>query len=83
MKKCSTRERIKRKELIQETEARRGPRLINKHKNKQIIMNVRNESGEITSDREEILLKKNMRRFLQITLYQNSAHTGKYNEIKS
>ena len=32
-----------------------GPRQINKHRNKQMIMSMRKESGEITSDREEIL----------------------------
>ena len=46
----------KRKELIQETlEARKGPRQISKHRNKQMVMSMRKESGEITSDREEIL----------------------------
>ena len=45
-----------------------------------MIMNIRKESGEITADREEIL--KNMHKFLQVTLYPNSAHTRKYNEIK-
>ena len=40
-----------RKELIQETlEARKGPRQIDKHRNKQIIMSMRKKSGEITSD---------------------------------
>ena len=35
-----------KKELIQETlEARKGPRQINKHRNKQIIMSMRKESG--------------------------------------
>ena len=32
-----------------------GPRQINKHRNKQLIMSMRKESGEITTDREEIL----------------------------
>ena len=36
-------------------EARKNPRQIDKHINKQIIMSMRKESGEITSDREEIL----------------------------
>ena len=55
-KKRRTRARRKRKELILETlEARKGPRQINKHRNKQMIMSMRKESGEITSDREEIL----------------------------
>ena len=44
-------------------------------------MNMRKGSGEITSDREEI--QKNVCRFLQVTIYPNSAHTGRYNEIKS
>ena len=64
-KKRRTRARRKRRELIQETlDARKGPRQINKHTNKQIIMSMRKESGEITSDRNS----KNMRRFLQVTL---------------
>ena len=55
-KKRRTRAWKKRNELIQEAlEARNGPRQINKHRNKQMIMSVRKESGEITSDREEIL----------------------------
>ena len=55
-KKHRTRARRKRKELILETlETRKGPRQINKHKNKQTIMSIRKESGEITSDRAEIL----------------------------
>ena len=55
-KKCTTRARRKRKELTLETlEARKGPRQINKHRNKQMIMSMGKESGEITSDREEIL----------------------------
>ena len=55
-KKRRTRARRKRKELILETlEARKGPRQINKHRNKQMIMSMRKESGEITTDREEIL----------------------------
>ena len=79
-KKHRTRAR-KRKELIQEIlEARKGPRQINKHRNKQMIMVKRKESGEIASDREEIL--KNMCRFYK-ALYPNSSHTRKYNEIKS
>ena len=41
---------------MQETlEARKGPRQINEHRNKQIIMSIRKESGEITPDREENL----------------------------
>ena len=55
-KKRRTRAQRKRKELILETlEARKGPRQINKHRNKQMIMSMRKESGEITADREEIL----------------------------
>ena len=55
-KKPRTRARRKRKELILETlEARKGPRQINKHRNKQMIMSMRKESGEITTNREEIL----------------------------
>ena len=55
-KKRRTRARRKRKELILETlEARKGPRQINKLRNKQMIMSMRKESGEITADREEIL----------------------------
>ena len=45
-----------------------------------MIMSMRKESGEITTNREEIL--KNMRKLLQVTLYPDSAHTRKYNEIK-
>ena len=53
-KKRRTRARRKRKELILETlEARKGPRQIYKHRNKQMIMSMRKESGEITADREE------------------------------
>ena len=49
-----TRARKKRKELIQETlEARKGPRQINKLRNKQIIMSMWKESGEVTSEREK------------------------------
>ena len=77
-KKRRTRARRKRKELILETlEARKDPRQIYKHRNKHMIMSMRKESGEITADREEIL-----KIFLQVTLYPNSAHTRKYNEIK-
>ena len=55
-KKRRARARRKRKESILETlEARKGPRQINKHRNKQMIMSMRKESEEITSDREEIL----------------------------
>ena len=55
-KKRRTIARRKRKELILETlEARKGPRQIYKHRNKQMIMSMRKESGEITADREEIL----------------------------
>ena len=55
-KKHRTRARRKRKELILETlEAKKGPRQINKHRNKQMIMSMRKESGEITTYREEIL----------------------------
>ena len=43
----------KRKEYIKETlEARKGPRQINKHRNKQITLGTRKESREITSERE-------------------------------
>ena len=35
--------------------SKKGPRQINKHRNKQMIMSMRKESGEITFDREEIL----------------------------
>ena len=57
-KKRRTRARRKRKELILETlEARKGPRQINEHRNKQMIMRMRKDSGEITSDREEIRKK--------------------------
>ena len=53
-KKRRTRAQRKRKELILETlEARKGPRQINNHRNKQMIMSMRKESGEITADREE------------------------------
>ena len=79
-KKRKTRAWVKRKELILETlEARKGPRQINKHRNKQMIMSMRKESGEITANRRNT---KNMRKFQQVTLYPNSAHTRKYNEIK-
>ena len=55
-KKRRTGARRKRKELILETlETRKGPRQINKHRNKQIITSMRKESGEMTSDREETL----------------------------
>ena len=55
-KKLRTRLRRKRKELIQEIlEARKGPRQSNKHRNKQMIMNMKKEPGEITPNREEIL----------------------------
>ena len=55
-KKRRTRAWKKRKELILETlEARKGPRQINKHRNKQMIMSMRKESGEITTNGEEIL----------------------------
>ena len=55
-KKRRTRALRKRKEVILETlEARKSPRQINKHRNKQMIMSMRKESGEITTDREEIL----------------------------
>ena len=55
-KKRRTRARRKRKELILETlEARKGPRQINKHRNKQMIMSMKKEYGEITADREETL----------------------------
>ena len=52
-KKRRTRARRKRKELILETlEARKGPRQINKHRNKQMIMSMRKESGEITTEKK-------------------------------
>ena len=54
--KRRTRTRRKSKEIIQAVlEARTGPRQINEYGNKQIIMSTRNESEEITSEREEIL----------------------------
>ena len=56
--------------------------MINKYINRKIIISIRNDSGEIKSQREE-MIKKNMHRFLQVTLYSNSAYTGKYNKIKS
>ena len=62
VKKCRTRARRKGKELIQETlEAQKGPRQVNKHRNKQMIISMMKESREITSDREGIL--KTMHRF--------------------
>ena len=48
--KTKTKQKKKKKK-----EARKGPRQINKHRNKQMVMSMRKESGEITSDREEIL----------------------------
>ena len=55
-KKRRTRARRKRKELKLETlEARKGPRQIYKHRNKQMIISMRKESGEITTNTEEIL----------------------------
>ena len=55
-KKRRTKARRKRKELILETlEARKGPRQINKHRNRQMIMSTGKESEVITADREEIL----------------------------
>ena len=54
-KKRRTRARRKRKLILETLEARKGPRQINKHRNKQLIMSMRKESGEITTDREEIL----------------------------
>ena len=46
-KKRRTRARRKRKELIQETlEARKGPGQINNHRNKQMIMSTKKESGK-------------------------------------
>ena len=55
-KKRRTRAQRKRKELILETlEPRKGPRQIYKHRNKQMIMSMRKESGGITTDGEEIL----------------------------
>ena len=69
-----------KKELIQETlEASKGPRQINKHRNKQMLMTMRKESGEITSDRKEIL--KICSDFYTSFYTQNSAHAGKYNVI--
>ena len=73
MKKKHRTKARKRKELIQEIlEARKGPRQINKHRNKQMIMVMRKESGEIASDREEIL--KNMCRFYK-ALYTQTVPT--------
>ena len=51
-----SKEEKKGKKLIQETfEARNDPRQVEKHKIKQIMRNMRKETGEITSDREGIL----------------------------
>ena len=48
--------RRKRKEFIRETiEARKGPREINKHRNKQVMMSTRKESADINSGRKDIL----------------------------
>ena len=45
-----------------------------------MIMSMRKESGEITTNREEIL--QICANFYKVTLHPNSAHTRKYNEIK-
>ena len=81
-KKRRTRAPRERKELIQETlQARKGPRQINRQRNKQMIMSLGKKiwRNHIRQRRNS----KNTHRFLQVTLYPNSAHTGKYNEIKS
>ena len=44
-----------KKRILETLEARKGPRQINKHRNKQMRMSMRKESGEITTNREEIL----------------------------
>ena len=55
-KQRKTRARRKRNELIHEAlEAIKGPGQINRHRNKQIIISMRKESGAIMSDREESL----------------------------
>ena len=41
--------------MLETLEARKGPIQINKHRNKQMIISMRKESGEITADREQIL----------------------------
>ena len=41
--------------MLETLEARKGARLINKQRNKQMIMSMRKESGEITSNRDEVL----------------------------
>ena len=51
--KKKRRTRARRK--LETLEARKGPRQINKHRNKQMIMSMRKESGEIATNREEIL----------------------------
>ena len=81
-KKCRTRVRRKRKKLILETlGARKGPRQINKHRNKQINDNEHEERIWRNHTRQR-RNPKNMHKFLQVTLYPNSAHTRKYNESK-
>ena len=69
-KKRRTRAWRKRQELIRETlERGKGLRQINKHRSTQIIMSMRKESRDLTSDREEF---KNCTDFLRISLYLNS-----------
>ena len=78
-KKRRRRARRKRKELMQGTlKGRKGPRQIHNDRNIQIIMSMRKESGGITSDREDVLTI-----CTDFSLYPNSVHTGRYNEINS
>ena len=46
---------VKKKRRTRARRKRKGPRQINKHRNKQMIMSMRKESGKITTNREEIL----------------------------
>ena len=82
-KKRRTRARRKRKELILETlEARKGPRQINKHRKKKQTNDNEHEERIWRNHNKQRRNTKTMRKFLQVTLYPNSAHTRKYNEIK-
>ena len=75
-KKRRTRARRKRKELILETlEARKGPRQINKHRNK--TDDNEHEERIWRNHTKQRRNTKNMCKFLQVTLYPNSAHTRK------
>ena len=38
--------------IVETLEARKGPRQINKHRNKQMIMSMRKEYGEITTEKK-------------------------------